>query len=596
MWSCTGATPVESQAGFGVRPQFRQPIGVGSSRCGVISMKNEETIECNRVARRIGRANFQLNWRRFLGGLATACLFTTLLPLQASALASNEGDASDASAKAANSRSVRLSDVTGNVRLTQDGQLIADPAVNNLPVFEGSEITTGNDGQAEIQFEDGSIARLTPNSTLAISVLRLEGTNTRTEMIMNRGLAYFELQPSDAEHSLQVKFGPQVISSSAFSVIRVEDDVPPGAMAVFTGNVHVELGNEMQLDLHDGESVTFDGADANRYNLAETIQANSWDQWNSDRDQVLIAQSTQRTPATNGLQNYPSDGLSDLNASGSWYDVPGQGYVWSPYDAQAAGNSWDPYGFGNWVYYPRLGYVWVSGYNWGYTPYQCGLWNFYDGFGWGWSAGGGCSPFWGGYGDGFYGGGYGGGGVGGVFLLGAVPPGYHPPRRPVPGPIHPVPRPINGVSTRVAVNRPLAPIVPIDRRPIEVVARSGYRPPPTTAHPLVVAGRTVEPLHPVATRQSYPEPTFGYVNRANPAPLRNTVVVGRPGYVPAPTAPLQSYTGRGYQPAESGRSQGVHSSAPSGGYSGGGASHSSAPSGGGGGGASHSAPAPSPHK
>jgi hypothetical protein len=36
---------------------------------------------------------------------------------------------------------------------------------------------------------------------------------------------------------------------------------------------------------------------------------------------------------------------------------------------------------------PGYGYIWVSGYEWGYTPFQCGTWNYYDAFGWGWAPG-----------------------------------------------------------------------------------------------------------------------------------------------------------------------------------------------------------------
>jgi hypothetical protein len=31
-----------------------------------------------------------------------------------------------------------------------------------------------------------------------------------------------------------------------------------------------------------------------------------------------------------------------------------------------------PYGNGYWMWTPRFGYIWVSGYSWGYMPYQCG--------------------------------------------------------------------------------------------------------------------------------------------------------------------------------------------------------------------------------
>ena len=187
-------------------------------------------------------------------------------------------------------------------------------------------------------------------------------------------------------------------------MVRLMDDMPPGELAVFSGNVHLERGDALQLDLHGGESVALDAADAKQYNLAETVQPDSWDSWNSDRDQILNGEYSDKTPATASMNSYGGEGLGDLDANGNWYNVPGQGYVWSPYDAQAGGAGWDPYGFGHWVFYPRAGWVWVSGYQWGYAPFQCGLWNFYDNFGWGWMPGSGCSP-WGGFGEAWYGGG-----------------------------------------------------------------------------------------------------------------------------------------------------------------------------------------------
>ena len=41
-------------------------------------------------------------------------------------------------------------------------------AVMNMPVLDGSRIQTGGDGQAEVEFGDGSVARLTPNSSLSV--------------------------------------------------------------------------------------------------------------------------------------------------------------------------------------------------------------------------------------------------------------------------------------------------------------------------------------------------------------------------------------------------------------------------------------------
>jgi FecR protein len=414
-----------------------------------------------------------------------------------------DDDAPDTSAsKTPDARAIRLSNAEGQVQVTQDGQVIADPAYANLPLFEGSQVITGNDGRAEIQLEDGSVARLSPNTTLTFSVMQPQGTGTRTEIVLNSGLAYFELQPNTAEHSLRVNYGQTYFTASAFSVVRLTEDAPPGDLAVLSGNVHLERGEALQLDIHGGESLSLDASDLSQYNLSESIQPDSWDSWNSDRDQVLNSQASDKTAATNSMGNYQDVGMSDLDANGNWYNVPGQGYIWSPYDAQSGGAAWDPYGYGRWVFYPRYGYVWVSGYGWGYAPFQCGLWNYYDSFGWGWAPGAGCNPWWGG--GGFYGG---GGGRG--YNIGIPPRGYHPPHWPLPRPIRPFPGPHQpGIA-----KHPMVASIAVDHRSASVGDL-----PARSAEPVTIAGHTVEPLRPLAPRQAYNQPGSSLVNRSEPVP------------------------------------------------------------------------------
>src|SRR5580658_3899913 len=76
------------------------------------------------------------------------------LGAQALAPAVRADDASPAA------RAVRLSSVDGQVQLSQGNQVIAETSVANTPLFEGTRVTTADDGRAEIQFEDGSVARL----------------------------------------------------------------------------------------------------------------------------------------------------------------------------------------------------------------------------------------------------------------------------------------------------------------------------------------------------------------------------------------------------------------------------------------------------
>lgn len=519
-------------------------------------------------ARGMGIRHGLRNWLAAVLAIGAVCLVS---PSAARAAGNSVDDDTPASA-AGSSRAVRLSNVEGQVRVVQDGQVIADPAVNNVLLFEGSQVTTGNEGQAEVQMEDGSVARLSPNTTVTFSQLQQQGTSTHTEIVLNGGLAYFELQPSTSEHSLRISYGPATFSATSFSVVRITLDHQPGDLAVFSGNVHLDRGDQLQLDIHGGESLSLDLSDLTRYNLAESITPDSWDSWNADRDQALNAEAGEKTAASNSFVNSQGLGMNDLDANGNWYDVPGTGYVWSPYDAQMTGATWDPYGFGHWVFYPRYGYVWVSGYNWGYAPYQCGLWNFYDNFGWGWAPGTGCNTWYGGYGGGF--GGFGGGGW--VYNIGRGPRGYLPPKRPPTLPGRPHPMGSRDVRT--------ASVITVDRRPPGAVNMGQYARP---TQPVQIAGHTVEPLRPVAPRQVYDRPAG--------------VVARQPGgYYPAPSHPaagsfVRPATG-GYQPPAAGSYHppastysGHPSSAPapashpsfSGGGGGGGGGH---PSGGGGGG------------
>jgi hypothetical protein len=456
-------------------------------------------------------------------------------------------------------RAIRLSNVEGQVQLSQGTQLLANPAVVNTPLFEGSLLTTGDDGRTEIQFEDGSVARLSPNSSMTLAVLRGQDGSSEAEIALESGLAYFELQGGGLAGTIRVRFAGSTVTASGFTVLRINLDNAPGELAVFSGNAHIEHGSAMALDLRGGESVVLNGADPARYNLSESIEPDSWDTWNSDRDEALSADAAARTGATRSFPDAGNPAWGDLDANGTWYNVPDQGYIWSPTDASNPG--FDPYGNGNWMWTPGYGYIFVSGYAWGYTPFQCGTWNYFEAFGWGWAPGiNGCQPWWG----------------GGLWAsnLGILPPGYHgilrPPRhtpfRPVGGP-H-VPLPMIAVNRHNTGGNPLPP-----RDKSSVVSIAGY---------------TVQALRPLSPRPQYDHSASGYVSRA--VGSTGTTIHGfstgtggiRPGTtytLPRPSVPAPSHAS---SPSRVPSSAPSHVSSGGGGAGGGGGGHAAAPSGGGG--------------
>jgi hypothetical protein len=363
-------------------------------------------------------------------------------------------------------------------------------------------------------------------------------------MVLDGGLGYFELEGAGESGTMRVQFGNSVVTASGPAVLRINMDNPPGELAVFSGNAHLDRGTAAALDVHGGESVTLSG-DAGQYNLAESIEPDSWDTWNADRDDALTGQATARTGTTNSFSDNANPAWNDLDANGSWYNVPGQGNVWSP--DEAADSSWDPYGNGDWTYSPSYGYVWASGYSWGYLPFQCGIWNWYDTFGWGWAPGlGGCRPWWG---IGFYGGPY----------IGSRFGGYRPPVRP-----HPPIR--SGIGRHMVY-----PMVAVNRN-----FPSGATGLPSRDRTTVVqiAGHTLQPERPLSPRPQYSRTGTGTNGRPGyqGAPATHGAV---PGYsAPRPGMPTAARSTGGSHPAPSPASHPA---------SGGGGGHVS--SGGGGGGA-----------
>jgi len=413
-------------------------------------------------------------WNAAWKGLAAFALAAMLAPLAAQA---QDG---------APARAARLSYSDGQVTVSQGGQVLAQQAAANTPLFEGMQVATGSDGKAEIQFDDGSVARLSPNSAATLTILRGDSSNGETEIALTGGLGYFELQGGSDSGQMSVRFGDSVATASGFAVFRIDMDTPPGSVAVFSGNAHLEGGNgALDADLHGGESVTLNGSDPGNYSVAESIEPDSWDAWNSDRDQAMTTEAAQETGAPADLADSSNPAWNDMSANGNWYDVPDQGYVWSPYVASSAG--WDPYGCGQWMWTPRFGYIWVSCYNWGYMPYMAGSWNYYDGFGWGWSMGyGGYNPWWN---TGYYGG----------PNIGYAPGGYSILQRP------------NGPRRPDRLG--MIPTVPVKRPPLTRIGRLAGR---EGNGPVTIGGHTVQPLRPMPGRTSGARQSNGFAGRPQP--------------------------------------------------------------------------------
>ena len=283
-------------------------------------------------------------------------------------------------------RVVRLSYVSGAALLRRPNSPDWENALVNTPIQEGFELATNAAGFVEVEFENGSTARLGEFSRLLFTQLALSAAGGKLNvMTFEQGYGTFHFQPEEFDH-YQVKLGD--VALTAKGECRFRTDLAPDRLRVemFRGTIEAATAKSMAT-VSEGEVLERrSGSTESAFNIRTGIDKDDWDKWTEARDkQAHLAEMDDRM-GTFGMRY----GWNDLNTYGEWVRVPGGGFGWSPY----APVGWSPYSFGRWQWYPGSGWVWVSGEPWGWLPYNCGQWFDNASFGWYWMMPMDGCPFW----------------------------------------------------------------------------------------------------------------------------------------------------------------------------------------------------------
>jgi FecR protein len=277
-------------------------------------------------------------------------------------------------------RVVRLSEVQGDVQVDRNAGQGLEKAFLNLPISQGVKLQTGKDGRAEVEFEDGSTLRVTPETVITFPQLSLRDSGAKVSTVhLQEGSAYVNFAGSkDDEFTLTFAHEKLALAHSAH--LRLEMGDADATLAVFNGEVQIQ-GDAGTVAVSKNHTAQFDLTDDDHYELAKSVEPDPFDQWDKEQNQY------HQQYASNSYSSYSpyAYGTNDLNYYGSFSNVPGYGNVWQPY---FAGAGWDPFMNGAWAFTPGFGYGWVSGYPWGWTPYHYGSWVYLPTSGWGWLPGG----------------------------------------------------------------------------------------------------------------------------------------------------------------------------------------------------------------
>ena len=301
--------------------------------------------------------------------------------------------ADEPQAAKSHARVVRLSYLNGDVTLRRPGSTEDEKALLNTPIQEGFELSTAGSSYAEVEFENGSSARIGERSKLLFQQLALDANGNKLNgLTFEQGYGTFhfapERQPGNQhgrnvairlqpdEDVYRVQIADATITPDGKCEFRTDLAEDRFRVEVFKGSVEVAADNQ-STRLGEGKVLEHQtGSVTLASNTQKGIAKDDWDRWTEARDRQEDLTGKDEAVHPTG----PSYGWSDLNTYGEWVTLPGNRFGWSPY----APVGWSPYSYGMWQSYPGMGLTWISGDPWGWVTDHCGFWDFDSTFGWYW--------------------------------------------------------------------------------------------------------------------------------------------------------------------------------------------------------------------
>jgi hypothetical protein len=281
-------------------------------------------------------------------------------------------------------RTVRLSYIEGSVQIARGSAQQFEKAIVNLPITQGTQLRTAQDGRAEVEFENGSTIRLAPNSAIEFPQLVLRDSGGKASSVeVRKGIIYVDFS-AEKNDEFVVQFGrgnaEEKIELARSAHFRVGASDDGASVAVFKGDVQIE-GPSGTLQVKKNQTGNFDFANDGHATLAKEIDEQPLDAWDKQQTDYHVRY------ASKSYQSYSpyAYGTTDLAYYGNFFNAPGYGMMWQPY---LVGVGWDPFMDGAWAFSPGWGFGWVSAYPWGWTPYHYGTWVFLPSYGWAWQPGG----------------------------------------------------------------------------------------------------------------------------------------------------------------------------------------------------------------
>jgi hypothetical protein len=269
---------------------------------------------------------------------------------------------------------VRMSYVQGDVFVQRGQDLGYEQGEVNLVVIAGDKIGTRS-GRLELQLGRRNYVRLDNDTVVELAALPgSDGQPTKIHVLS--GSVFVRIQSLDGARNFELHSPDASFYLLGEGLYRLDvRENRESELSVLEGEAEAS-GEEGSLVVRSSERVTAaDGRfveDAGR----SAASIDDFRSWNDSRDAVF-ARPASRTYLPAEYADYETE-LSD---SGSWSYEPDYGNVWVPRTTYV---DWRPYHDGRWVWYPIIGWTWVSSEPWGWCTSHYGRWGWRFGLGWYW--------------------------------------------------------------------------------------------------------------------------------------------------------------------------------------------------------------------
>ncbi len=274
-----------------------------------------------------------------------------------------------------NNSFARMSFITGNTYLQRASDLSYEEGVINMPITEGDRLGT-TEGRAEIYLSRGNYLRLDNNTKVDFFKLPDRKSDIIQIQIWS-GNVYLSLGSLRREKSVEIHTPDVSLYLLDEGLYRIDvRENGETELFVFQGLVEasgesgsVLVKDEQRLEAMDGH---FPSRPSSFYAVAE----DSFDRWSEYRDSQIRKRMARRyLPAE--LEDFEYE----LSTYGNWVYMPPYGYVWVPGGVDPY---WRPYYNGRWIWLSPCGWTWLPYEPWGWATFHFGRWHWSVGLGWYW--------------------------------------------------------------------------------------------------------------------------------------------------------------------------------------------------------------------